>query len=58
MFGAEKYSAISAQMPFAQNSIYEWIRTGCLPCLDNARALANHFGVSIDYLLGRTDNRN
>lgn len=53
----EKYSAISNRMPFAYNSIYEWIRTGCLPSLDYLRPLADHFKVSIDYLLGRTDDR-
>lgn len=53
----EKYSAISNKMPFAYNSIYEWKRTGCLPSLEYLRALAEHFKVSIDYLLGRTDDR-
>lgn len=50
-----KYSQISNQMPFAKNSIYEWIRTGTLPTLEYLYALANYFKVSIDYLLGRTD---
>lgn len=53
----EKYSAISNVMPFAYNSIYEWMRTGCLPSLEHAKSLAEHFKVSIDYLLGRTDDR-
>lgn len=53
----EKYSTISNKMPFAYNSIYEWIRTGCLPSLDYLKPLADHFKVSIDYLLGRTDDR-
>ncbi|MCI9290318.1 MAG: transcriptional regulator [Clostridia bacterium] len=54
----EKYSAISNKMPFAYNSIYEWIRTGCLPSIDYLKPLAEYFKVSIDYLLGRTDDRN
>lgn len=54
----EKYSSISNKMPFAYNSIYEWIRTGCLPSLDYLKPLAEYFKVSIDYLLGRTDDRN
>lgn len=53
----EKYSAISNKMPFAYNSIYEWMRTGCLPSLDYVRPLAEYLNVSIDYLLGRTDDR-
>ena len=53
----QKYSAISNKMPFAYNSIYEWIRTGCLPSLEYPRLLADYFKVSIDYLLGRTDDR-
>ena len=53
----EKYSAIANKMPFAYNSIYEWIRTGCLPSLEYIKPLAKHFKVSIDYLLGRTDDR-
>ena len=53
----EKYSTISNKMPFAYNSIYEWNRTGCLPSLDYLKALAEYFRVSIDYLLGRTDDR-
>ncbi len=53
----EKYSSISNKMPFAYNSIYEWIRTGCLPSLEYLKPLAEYFNVSIDYLLGRTDDR-
>ncbi len=53
----EKYSAIANKMPFAYNSIYEWKRTGCLPSLEYIKPLAQYFKVSIDYLLGRTDDR-
>lgn len=53
----EKYSAISNKMPFAYNSIYEWIRTKGLPSLEHIKPLADYFKVSIDYLLGRTDDR-
>lgn len=53
----EKYSTISNKMPFAYNSIYEWMRTGCLPSLEYIKPLADYFNVSIDYLLGRTDDR-
>lgn len=53
----EKYSTISNKMPFAYNSIYEWMRTGCLPSLEYIKPIAKYFNVSIDYLLGRTDDR-
>lgn len=51
------FSALASQMPFAHNSIYEWMRTGGLPSLDYLKALAVYFDVSVDYLLGRTDDR-
>ena len=54
----EKYSALSHTMSFAPNAVYEWIRTNSLPSLDYLKQLANHFNVSVDYLLGRTDDRN
>ena len=53
----EKYSALSHTMSFAPNAVYEWIRTNSLPALDYLKELANHFDVSVDYLLGRTDER-
>ncbi|MCH5157391.1 MAG: transcriptional regulator [Clostridiales bacterium] len=53
----EKYSALSHTMSFAPNAVYEWIRTNSIPSLDYLIELANHFDVSIDYLLGRTDDR-
>ena len=53
----KKFSQITHKMPFAHNSIYEWIRTGGLPSLDYLKALATYFNVSVDYLLGRTDDR-
>ena len=52
-----KYSALSHVMSFAPNSVYEWFRTNSLPSLDYLRELADYFGVSVDYLLGRTDYR-
>lgn len=52
-----KFSSISNKMPFAKNSIYEWMRTGALPSLEYLYALANYFHVSVDYLLGRTDDK-
>ena len=53
----EKFSKIANHMPFAYNSIYEWMRTKGLPSLEHIKPLADYFNVSIDYLLGRTDDR-
>ena len=53
----EKYSSVSHTMSFAPNAIYEWLRTNSLPSLDYLIELAKYFDVSVDYLLGRTDDR-
>ncbi len=52
-----KYSALSHTLSFAPNAVYEWIRTNSLPSLDYLVELAQYFNVSVDYLLGRTDER-
>ena len=57
MESGEKYSALSHTMSFAHNAVYEWMRTHSLPSLDFLKQLADHFSVSVDYLLGRTDDR-
>lgn len=51
------YSKIASVMPFSKNFFYEWQRANTLPSLDYLRALADYFGVSMDYLLGRTDDK-
>ena len=52
-----KYSALSHKLSFAPNAVYEWFRTNSIPSLDYLIELANYFDVSVDYLLGRTDDR-
>ena len=52
-----KFSELSNKMPFAKNSIYEWMRTKGLPSLEYLKIMAGYFGVTVDYLLGRTDDR-
>lgn len=52
-----KYSKIAHSMPFTKNFFYEWQREKTLPSLEYLEALADYFNVSIDYLLGRTDER-
>ena len=52
-----RYSALSHTMSFAPNAVYEWIRTNSIPSLDYLLELAEFYNVSVDYLLGRTDER-
>lgn len=40
-----------------RNNIAQWYKLNCLPLLDDLLIIANYFNVSIDYLLGRTDDR-
>ena len=42
-------------MPFDTNLFYDWQRVKTIPSLEYLIAIARHFNVSIDYLLGRTD---
>lgn len=42
----------------AQTTISSWEKGRTTPDNDMLMALANYFDVSIDYLLGRSDNRN
>ncbi len=50
----------SRQTAYLQSGVgkdfYANIRKGSKPSIEKVQALANYFGVSIDYLLGRTDN--
>ena len=52
-----KFSQIGKQMPFSTNLFYDWQREHTLPSLEYLLAIANYFEVSIDYLLGRTDDK-
>ena len=47
-----KYSQIACKMPFAEK------RRNHLPSREYLKAIADYFGVTMDYLLGRTDDRN
>ena len=39
-----------------KTSVFTWESTKTIPTADKLLELANHFDVSIDYLIGRTDN--
>ena len=47
-------SGLSKTLGFNKNAIYAWDEH--VPAADKLQAAADYFGVSVDYLLGRTDN--
>ncbi|WP_017470665.1 helix-turn-helix domain-containing protein [Amphibacillus jilinensis] len=44
------------ELNIPKNTIYQWNRIS--PSLDKIKAIADYFQVSVDYLLGRTDQKN
>ncbi len=52
-----KFSQIGYKVSFPYGYFYDWLRKGTLPSLEYLEQIASYFGVSIDYLLGRTDDR-
>ena len=40
-----------------RNNIAQWINNNSIPLLNDVEIIADYFKVSIDYLLGRTDDR-
>lgn len=51
------FSDIKYQVSFPYAYFYDWMREGTLPTLDKLDSIASYFGVSLDYLLGRSDDR-
>ena len=51
------YYQVSKDCHFSNSYISRWINFGYLPSLEFLDILSDYFNVSIDYLLGRTDNR-
>lgn len=47
-------SQLTSELEMGENSIYRWKTQK--PALDKLQKVADYFNVSIDYLLGRTDN--
>ncbi|HCW3213494.1 TPA: helix-turn-helix transcriptional regulator, partial [Listeria monocytogenes] len=47
-------SQLTSELEMGENSIYRWKTQK--PALDKLQKVADYFNVSIDYLVGRTDN--
>ena len=45
-----------AEIGIGKNSVADWEKRGNSPDGETLIKIANHFDVSVDYLLGRTDN--
>ncbi|EAE7182444.1 XRE family transcriptional regulator [Listeria monocytogenes] len=48
-------SQLTSELEMGENSIYRWKTQK--PALDKLQKVADYFNVSIDYLVGRTDNQ-
>ncbi|MBC1306817.1 helix-turn-helix domain-containing protein [Listeria booriae] len=48
-------SELEERLDFGKNSMYTWKKSN--PSTDKLQKVANYFNVSVDYLLGRTNNK-
>ena len=48
---------LSQRIHIHRNNIAQWNKLGCIPLIDDLIIIADFFKVSIDYLLGRSDDR-
>ncbi len=48
---------LSQELLIHRNNISQWYKLNCLPLIDDLIIIADYFNVSVDYLLGRTDDR-
>lgn len=48
---------LSQKIHIHRNNIAQWNKLNCIPLIDDLIIIADYFKVSIDYLLGRTDDR-
>ena len=51
----ETFGAIATKMPFERTYFYDWTSSNILPSIEYAILIADYFGVSLDYLFGRSD---
>lgn len=54
--GIKSVYALAQKLHIHQNNIGRWIKFGYLPELEDLEIIASFFDVSIDYLIGRTDD--
>lgn len=47
---------LSQRIHIHRNNISQWYKLNCIPLIDDLIILADFFNVSVDYLLGRTDD--
>ena len=55
--GIKTKYALPQELLIHRNNVAQWYKLNCLPLIDDLIILADYFNVSIDYLLGRTDDR-
>lgn len=51
-----KAKSLAAQLPISEGNISDWKSGRSMPSADKLIVLADYFHVSVDYLLGRTDD--
>ncbi len=55
--GIKTRYGLAQELLIHRNNIAQWYKINCLPLIDDLIIIAQYFEVSIDYLLGRTDDR-
>lgn len=56
--GLKSFYELADKVHIHKSNISQWLIKNYLPEIDSLEILADYFDVSLDYLLGRTDNEN
>lgn len=56
--GLKSFYELAEQVHIHKSNISQWLNKNYLPEIESLEILADYFGVSLDYLLGRTDDEN
>ena len=56
--GLKSFYELADQVHIHKSNISQWLNKNYLPEIESLEILADYFGVSLDYLLGRTDDEN